>query len=105
MLQITDHYSIRKGPNDGVYIYGLFIENAKWDMENRCLEEPAPGEMHSQIPVIHFQPKYHAPKNSKEEVSGLKLKQSALEEEDDTEIYKCPVYKTSARAGVLSTTG
>jgi len=41
--------------------------------------------MHSSMPIIHFLPKVdHVPK------------------EDD---YKCPVYKTSVRAGVLSTTG
>ena len=39
--------SISKGPNDGVYIYGLFIENAKWNYQYQCLEEPAAGEMYS----------------------------------------------------------
>ena len=107
MLVSTDNSSIHKGPADGVYIYGLFIENARWNAVDRCLEEPAPGEMYSQIPVIHFIPRYRAPQNMKEEETkaGLKLKRSTLDEEDDSEIYKCPVYKTSARAGVLSTTG
>lgn len=38
---------MNKGPSDGVYIYGLFIENAKWNAVDRCLEEPTAGEMHS----------------------------------------------------------
>ena len=100
VLDSLDAKSITKGPSDGVYIYGLFIENARWNMEDRCLEEPAPGEMYSQIPMIHFRPKYRPPQLSKdEEVKRL------AEEDDGPEIYKCPVYKTSARAGVLSTTG
>ncbi len=47
VLDSLDAKSITKGPSDGVYIYGLFIENARWNMEDRCLEEPAPGEMFS----------------------------------------------------------
>lgn len=76
MLTAVDATGIHKGPDDGVYIYGLFIENAKWNNVDRCLEEPAAGEMHSQIPVIHFIPKYRAPLVSTEEESkaGLKLK-------------------------------
>ena len=61
VLAAVDATNISKGPNDGVYIYGLFIENAKWNYAYRCLEEPAAGEMHSQVPVIHFIPKYVAP--------------------------------------------
>jgi dynein heavy chain len=106
VLASMDASSIHKGPSDGVYIFGLFIENAKWNAVDRCLQEPAPGEMQSQIPVIHFIPKYRPPKNLKDGVGKeLKLKRSTLDDEEDDEIYKCPVYKTSARAGVLSTTG
>jgi dynein heavy chain len=61
VLASMDASSIHKGPSDGVYIFGLFIENAKWNSFDRCLEEPSPGEMHSQIPVIHFIPKYYPP--------------------------------------------
>ena len=45
---IMDAYEpsqITKGPKDGVYVYGLFIENAKWDPLKRRLVEPEPGEM------------------------------------------------------------
>lgn len=75
VLAAVDATHIDKGPNDGVYIYGLFIENAKWNHLDKCLEEPAAGEMHSQIPVIHFMPKYTAPLAAKkEEGKSLTLK-------------------------------
>lgn len=91
-------------PSDGVYIYGLFIENAKWSAADGCLVEPEPGEMHSQVPIVHFIPRFRRPKTSKDRAGSIKMK-STEEEEDETEVFKCPVYKTSARAGVLSTTG
>ena len=56
-----DSTSIHKGPADGVFIYGLLIENAKWNHADKCLQEPEPGEMYSQMPVIHFIPKYKPP--------------------------------------------
>lgn len=101
-----DATTIQKGPSDGVFIYGLLIENAKWNHVDRCLQEPSPGEMYSQVPVIHFIPKYVPSTDRKEDGNqvGIKLKNSFIED-DNTEVYKCPVYKTSARAGVLSTTG
>ena len=107
VLASMDATSINKGPSDGVYIYGLLIENAKWNHVDRCLQEPAPGEMYSQVPVIHFIPKYHPPADRKDEGNqvGIKLKKNSFEDDDVVEVYKCPVYKTSARAGVLSTTG
>ena len=51
----------------------------------RCLHEARPGEMMSQLPVIHFMPaENHVPAPSD---------------------YQCPLYKTRVRAGILSTTG
>jgi dynein heavy chain len=49
------------------------------------LEDPIPGEMYSQSPIILFEPA-----------------DNHIAEQDD---YLMPVYKTSVRAGVLSTTG
>jgi len=90
VLVSMDASSINRGPADGVYIYGLYVENARWSAEGRCLEEPFPGEMFSRVPVIHFIPTD---------------KENKYRDEEDPWVYKCPVYKTSARAGVLSTTG
>ena len=70
-------------PEDGILIHGLWLEGAKW--RNGCLTEPSPDVMCSPLPVIHLKPvqDYVAP---------------------DTE-YACPLYKTSGRAGAMSTTG
>ena len=95
VLAATDASTIKKGPADGCYVFGLFIENARWSAEGRCLEEPLPGEMHAQVPVIHFIPE------ERSAAAGA----NAYHADDDSWTYKCPVYKTGARAGVLLTTG
>lgn len=76
---------IEAKPEDGVLIYGLFIEMARWDREAGHVTDSYPGKMIEQMPVIHFIPK-----------EDHKL---------DPEEYSSPLYKTSLRAGVLSTTG
>lgn len=72
-------------PEDGIYIDGLWLEGARWDSGKGCLAESEPDVMASPLPVVHFKPaaNYAPPAGE----------------------YSCPLYKTSARAGVLSTTG
>eukprot|EP00898_Chlorokybus_atmophyticus_P006606 jgi/Chlat1/6947/Chrsp52S06617 len=87
-FKITDYATaadIAEEPEDGVYISGLFVDGARWDTEQRCIDESRPAEMHAALPVVHFVPaeRYKPP----------------------VEEYQCPLYKTSVRAGVLSTTG
>jgi dynein heavy chain len=41
----TDQTKVERAPDDGIYVYGLFIEGAKWSFADQCLEEQAPGEM------------------------------------------------------------
>jgi dynein heavy chain len=80
-----DEDGITLAPNDGVYVYGLFMDGARWDRDSRVIDDQYPGEMYSSMPVILFKP--------------------TAEYKQDPEEYQCPVYKTSVRAGVLSTTG
>ncbi len=76
---------ITQGPEDGVYVYGMFMDGARWDGVNRTVIEANPGEMNSPLPVVHFLPE----KNHK--VSP--------------DVYECPLYKTSVRKGTLSSLG
>jgi len=79
------HDEIKTSSNDGVYVYGLYIEGARWSSEGKGLADQLAGEMHAPLPVIHFIP-----------VEDYKQPEGT---------YACPVYKTAVRAGVLSTTG
>ncbi len=76
---------IKVGPDDGVYIYGLYLEGARFDEERGLMQESFPGIMYNLLPVIHFQP--------------------AVNHKQFPNTYACPVYKTAVRKGVLSTTG
>uniref|UniRef100_A0A668T5Z5 Dynein axonemal heavy chain 1 n=1 Tax=Oreochromis aureus TaxID=47969 RepID=A0A668T5Z5_OREAU len=73
-------------PDTGCYIYGLFLEGARWDNKAGQLTESRPKELYTQMAVIRLIPK----PNRKPPASG---------------IFVCPIYKTLTRAGTLSTTG
>jgi dynein heavy chain len=75
-----------KGPSDGVFVHGLFIDGARWDRDEMALADAEPKVLFSKAPVIWLQPS-----------EDTKLKSFAH--------YNCPVYKTSDRQGMLSTTG
>jgi dynein heavy chain len=85
VLDAMEPADIAEVPEDGVLIHGLFLDGARWDREARLLEDSRIGELNTAMPIIHFMPTVnHTP---------------------DPKDYVCPVYKTSVRAGVLSTTG
>ncbi|KAL5009676.1 hypothetical protein ScPMuIL_011981 [Solemya velum] len=77
---------VKKGPENGCYIYGLFLEGARWDATRNQLWDSKPKELYTEVPLIWLQPM----SNRKAPLTG---------------IYDCPVYKTLTRAGTLSTTG
>lgn len=73
-------------PEDGCYIYGLFLEGANWSADRGVLCESRPKELFISFPVLQLTPS--KPENVKRGT-----------------IYECPCYKTTDRRGVLSTTG
>ena len=77
---------LKTKPDDGCYIFGLFLEGARWSRSERTLIDPKPKELFCSMPVIHFLPQ----KDRSAPVTG---------------IYRCPVYKILTRTGTLSTTG
>ena len=70
----------------GTYIKGLYLEGAGWDPSAKCLVESKPKELFVDFPAIHLEPK-----TDRQEPTGG--------------VYSCPCYKTTVRAGTLSTTG
>ena len=83
VTQMQSPTEVVSAPEDGILVHGLWLEGAQWG--KGCLTEPSPDVMYSPMPVLHMTP----------------AKESPLADNE----YDCPVYKTSARAGALSTTG
>ena len=73
-------------PDDGVNMHGLFLQGAKWDFKKKIVDDSDPKVPIIKMPVILLEPV---------------LEKDAIDEK----AYQCPLYKTSLRAGELSTTG
>ena len=73
-------------PPIGDYIIGMYMQGARFDLEALRICESKPAELFFSMPAINL-----VPIASEEFVVGGR--------------YKVPLYKTSLRAGTLSTTG
>ncbi|XP_055549943.1 dynein axonemal heavy chain 6 [Wyeomyia smithii] len=73
-----------KVPDHGILVHGLFVEAGRWDLKEGGLCDARLGELVSRLPVVWLKP-------------CVLL--------DVRNRYEAPLYKTSVRAGVLSTTG
>jgi dynein heavy chain len=81
----VEHSNIVVRPDVGVHCHGLYFDACAWDFEEGEITDAKLGNLNPQVPVIHFIPTENYEPNPRN--------------------YEIPVYKTSKRAGVLSTTG
>ena len=73
-------------PLDGVFVKGFYLEAASWDYNTHQLTESKPKQLFSSMPPMAFIPC---------EIAKIAPSPS----------YVAPMYKTTERRGVLSTTG
>ncbi|XP_031357040.1 dynein heavy chain 6, axonemal isoform X2 [Photinus pyralis] len=83
--EVASAYGDLTVPLDGVLIHGLFVDAGLFDNLSMTLVDPNPGEINPPLPAVLFLPTTKTP---------------SIENR-----YICPLYKTSVRAGTLSTTG
>lgn len=79
--KVTKYKSITevtRNPKRGKYIFGLFLEGARWDFEKKTLARQVPKELVFEMPVVKIIP---------EEANKVKLRGT----------IKTPVYVTQAR--------
>ncbi|XP_053575219.1 dynein axonemal heavy chain 3-like [Bombina bombina] len=85
VIDQENDYDITSSPSDGIYINGLYMEGARWDRDKHVIGESLAKVLYESMPLIWLIP---GEKKNKED-----------------SFYGCPVYKTGARRGELSTTG
>ena len=69
---------VNNAPQEGVYVYGLFLDGAGWDRRNCRLVEPQAKVLFSPLPVVH--------------VYAVNAAVSK-----DVRLFECPVYKKPRR--------
>jgi len=73
-------------PDDGVYVFGLYMEGARFNREKMLMDESFPKTLFDEMPVGLIRP-------------CQKVNLSVFSH------YECPLYKTLERRGVLATSG
>lgn len=53
-LSISRLFAHCSPPKEGAYCDGLYLDGARWNRQEGCLEEPAPMELFYHMPIIHF---------------------------------------------------
>ncbi|XP_030631015.1 dynein heavy chain 17, axonemal-like [Chanos chanos] len=65
-------------PREGAYVYGLFMEGARWDTQTGVISDARLKELTPAMPVIF-------------------IKAIPVDRQETKNIYECPVYKTRTR--------
>ena len=90
LVEPSEAKSKKSAPAFTVTIGGIYLEGARWDPKKKLLAESHPKIHHDPLPLIRLCPR----KKPTDETSDAKKN-----------VYRCPVYRTQARTGILLPTG
>lgn len=65
-------------PRDGAYVYGVFMEGARWDTAQGIIADSKLKELYPPLPVIN-------------------IRAITQDKQDNRNMYECPIYKTRSR--------
>lgn len=65
-------------PRDGAYVYGVFMEGARWETTQGIITDSKLKELYPPLPVIN-------------------IRAITQDKQDNRNMYECPVYKTRSR--------
>src|SRR5690349_14774588 len=54
VTRIRSKEDVTAPPKEGVYIYGLYLDGAGWDVKNAVLVDPSPKVLFTSLPIIHM---------------------------------------------------
>jgi len=77
-VQTAYKEGLTESPARGVYVYGIFLDGAGWDMEKGVLSNPQPKVLFTELPVVHV----HAQNTPLANMHKM---------------YECPVYTQPTR--------
>ena len=86
ILDDITYDKVEDRPEDGCYVYGMFLEGARWNYDKHLLDDSLNRELYTDVPLMHMIP---VPNR----------------EPPEKGIYNAPLYKVLSRQGTLSTTG
>ena len=46
----------KSGPDDGVLVFGLYLDGARWSLETKTLQDTLPMQRCCRLPELHFIP-------------------------------------------------
>ncbi|MBN3302923.1 DYH6 protein, partial [Amia calva] len=84
-----------EAPADGVLVFGLYLDGARWDPLSQTLADSLPHQQHCSVPEIHFLPCQIS--DEKAEADGKPA--------GGLMHYECPLYPTPHRASAPSSPG
>ena len=47
---------IKEKPEDGCYIYGMYMEGARWNSETHHMDDSLPKELYTDVPIMWLLP-------------------------------------------------